>query len=255
MAVPIRSSSSCVGSRHSALLSRSAGAEPIELEDVAYWKHTRQSSVAQAHGTPTFAPWMHATDVEDEAWWEVDLLRCMYIDHVVLDTPDEVRVCVYSPQTPAGEPPAGCWQTVSREGAIAVGAVGRYVRIRRMSKGALKINAMEIRGASLFGPSLGDTWARIFTLFRKRELFDDMTYGEVWAQARRFAASLEKPHSNAAFLGICTRNRPEWVIADLACVMLGWTVVPLAPTDPFERIAEIVRRCNVNVVLCEQALE
>ena len=42
-------------------------------------------------------------------------------------------------------------------------------------------------------------------------------------------------------VGILSENRPEWAIADYACLMGGMTDVPIYPTLPPEQIAYILR--------------
>src|SRR6476469_4809152 len=42
-------------------------------------------------------------------------------------------------------------------------------------------------------------------------------------------------------VAILSENRPEWAIADYACLMAGMTDVPIYPTLPAEQIAYILR--------------
>jgi fatty acid CoA ligase FadD9 len=55
------------------------------------------------------------------------------------------------------------------------------------------------------------------------------------------------------FLGLCTKNRAEWFIAEVAAVLRGYVVVPLSPEDSEERLRAILDRCPVAAVVCESS--
>ncbi|MEM8771912.1 MAG: class I adenylate-forming enzyme family protein [Pseudomonadota bacterium] len=58
---------------------------------------------------------------------------------------------------------------------------------------------------------------------------EDMTYGEVWSQACRFANALstELGVKKGDHVAIAMRNYPEWCVAYIAVISLGAIVVPL----------------------------
>ena len=56
-------------------------------------------------------------------------------------------------------------------------------------------------------------------------------------------------------IGILSENRPEWAIADYACLMLGATDVPLYPSLPAEQIAYILRDSGSSVIFVSDAQE
>jgi fatty acid CoA ligase FadD9 len=252
------------------------GAAPVPLVDAAFGKHTRQSSGLDAPEPGLAGP----TQAEAAPWWEIDLGAAMFLDAVRVWLPElprgtQLSVVAYAYGTPTGAPPSAAWRhtgPAAEKVAIAPGTVARHLRVELAAPPgetvALALRGVEILAAELFADTLLATWQRAFSLYRDRPLFSSgtfqrwSTYGEVWAEARRLAAGLaarlEAPSLEAGervFLGLCLVNRAEWVVADLAAVMRGYVVVPLAPDDPIERLVELVNRCGMACLLCEPELE
>jgi long-chain acyl-CoA synthetase len=59
--------------------------------------------------------------------------------------------------------------------------------------------------------------------------------------------------AHADRVAILSENRPEWAIADYACLMAGMTDVPLYPTLPAEQIAYILRDSAVVAIFVSTA--
>ncbi|MFO0619435.1 MAG: AMP-binding protein [Polyangiaceae bacterium] len=53
------------------------------------------------------------------------------------------------------------------------------------------------------------------------------------------------------FVALVNSNRREWVVADVACVLAGWVVVPIAPTEPDDRLADVFARMPFAIALVE----
>jgi fatty acid CoA ligase FadD9 len=162
--------------------------------------------------------------------------------------------------------------------------VVRFVRIELFSEGEpvrLGIRGIQIFGADLFADTLVGSYQRAFTLFADRPLFSarreagqgafEVThyYRDVWAMACQLSVALasrlelltsntenkkEEPSgAERVFLGLCTKNRSEWFIAEVAAVLRGYVVVPLSPDDSEERLRAILDRCPVAAVVCESS--
>jgi fatty acid CoA ligase FadD9 len=268
----------------SALHAPLEGCPPVVLVDRAYGRHTRQSSA-----TAAFSPWMFATEPEAEPWWEIDLGEPMLVERVTLwlapsAADARVEIVAHVIPTRTGQPAAASFRVgslvgelpVATDGSavlrIAADTVARFVRVELRGAGgapmSLLVRGAEILSAPLFVESLLGSFARAFTLFADRPLFaarrvpgegpfeTTHRYREVWTAARRLSAALaerleSEPRGERVFLGLCTRNRPEWIIADLAGVMRGYVVVPLSPDDADERLAGILARCPLDAVLVE----
>lgn len=255
------------------------------ISDLAYAKMTRQSSAVQE----PYSGWMYATTSEKEPWWEIDLHNSSFIERITVWiaklTPGvELTLWIHAIHTRFGLPAEGAFQhcvslddlPIAADGSavlqIMPDTVGRYVRISlRMRDGSpamLLVRGAEVLGIPIFAETLYRSYQRAFSLFADRPLFSSRkTQGEgpfvvthhfrdVWLAARRLASALAshlEPGSNdeRVFLGICTKNRPEWIISDLAAIMRGYVVAPLSPDDPEERLATIASRCPFSALIVD----
>lgn len=50
------------------------------------------------------------------------------------------------------------------------------------------------------------------------------------------------------FVGIFSRNRPEWTIVDLASVLFGYTTIPIYDTLGDENISYVFNHTNMTTV-------
>ena len=50
------------------------------------------------------------------------------------------------------------------------------------------------------------------------------------------------------FVGIFSRNRPEWTIVDLASVLFGYTTIPIYDTLGDENISYVFNHTNMSTV-------
>lgn len=261
------------------------GGERVPLHDFAYTKLTMQSSVVAS----PCSGWMFSTEPEAEPWWEIDLRATAYVERIALwlsPLPEgtEITVAAHAVHTPRGTPAAGSFRftaladdlPIASDGSlvlwIAADTVARHVRVSLRGAGgavvALLLRGVEIMAARLFLESLPETYARAFTLFADRPLFAaratpgegpfEIThrYREVWTAARGLAAGLAgmletEGEGDRVFLGLCMKNRAEWVMADMAAVMRGYVVVSLSPEDSDERLAGILGRCPLAAVIVD----
>ncbi|MBA3502294.1 MAG: AMP-binding protein, partial [Deltaproteobacteria bacterium] len=76
----------------------------------------------------------------------------------------------------------------------------------------------------------------------------------MWARAtalsRGLAARLE-PSDGRIVVGVMTRNRPEWIVTDLAILERGYVSVALAPDDSDDRLAQIFALAKPTCVVVE----
>ena len=64
-------------------------------------------------------------------------------------------------------------------------------------------------------------WTTTTSPDEKRQLSSDyhwMTYRQVGEHFKNFGFGLKKLAKTRDFIGICSANRPEWLIADYACI-------------------------------------
>ncbi|KNC50594.1 thioester reductase domain-containing protein [Thecamonas trahens ATCC 50062] len=84
-----------------------------------------------------------------------------------------------------------------------------------------------------------------------------VTYAEVWLAAQALGSALQalpgitaaSAAGNQPFIGLCSINRAEWVVADLACVLYSMVSVPLHVTLSAEAMAYIAAHSGITVVI------
>ncbi|XP_028652418.1 long-chain-fatty-acid--CoA ligase 1 [Erpetoichthys calabaricus] len=97
------------------------------------------------------------------------------------------------------------------------------------------------------GPCLG---------YRKpNEPYQWISYKEVIEQAEFIGSGLLKRGCQASpdqFIGVFAQNRPEWVIAEMACYTYSMAVVPLYDTLGQEAIVHILNIAEISTVICDK---
>jgi hypothetical protein len=264
--------------------------ETVPLADYAFHRYTRQSSsvelaepLAWARPTrPEAAPWWEID------LGKVVLLAWLRVE--IADVPPDTRVTVhvFDYFAKGGGPPSYCLTrslvTSARDqdpdgpprgsrGDVAVcvsdEVLARYVRVSlERPDGApltLRVTACEALAGELFAPSLRATMRRAFAIHHDKSLFldrdaegaNDVTYGEARRRALLFANGLAlrlEPAIRAdgrVILAVLLRNRPEWVISDLAAIERGYVLVPIAPDEADERLGQILGRARPDAIVCD----
>ncbi|MBL8683046.1 MAG: thioester reductase domain-containing protein [Myxococcales bacterium] len=269
------------------------GAPPLYCADMAHGKWTKQSSVDRdpptMYSRPTRrepAPFWTIDLGASTALEHVTL----WIEAVDPDV--RVRVEGYAFESTSRGPPEGSYTLealagdlpVAEDGTLvllrAVDWVARFVRVTLVAPDGslprLWVRGIILDGTELYGDTLALSYQRAFTRFAQRPLFSARAqpgegpfsvthrYIDLWNEARLLAASLaralESRRYNASadaparvMFGVCTRNRPEWLAAEIAAVLRGYVVVNLSPDDDEERLANVLSRCALDVVLCDGA--
>jgi long-chain acyl-CoA synthetase len=86
--------------------------------------------------------------------------------------------------------------------------------------------------------------------------YEYATYAQIAARVRSVAAGLmELGLERGARAAILSENRPEWVIADLACQMLGVISVPLFATLPANQVLAILQDSGAQLVFVSNAAQ
>ena len=86
--------------------------------------------------------------------------------------------------------------------------------------------------------------------------YEPISHAKLQDRIRRASLGLEQsgvqPGDRVAIL---SENRPEWAIADYACLMLGAADVPLYPNLPAEQIAYILRDSGSSAIFVSNAVQ
>jgi long-chain acyl-CoA synthetase len=78
------------------------------------------------------------------------------------------------------------------------------------------------------------------------------TYAQLWEQIALTSIGLHEMGLAAGDrVVILSRSRPEWVVADLACLALGVVTCPIYPADPPSRMAHIAREVDARFLFVE----
>ncbi|CAH8623248.1 unnamed protein product [Heterobilharzia americana] len=85
--------------------------------------------------------------------------------------------------------------------------------------------------------------------------YEWITYNQVKdeicvVQSALHALEIEGLNGNH-FVGISSKNSPEWIIIELACAFSGYTVVPLYDTLGEEAVLSIVKQTKLQVLFCD----
>lgn len=82
-----------------------------------------------------------------------------------------------------------------------------------------------------------------------------VSYAEVSEQCNAFGSALKAVCGLAAgaAVGVFSRNRREWVVADQACARFGLVTVPLYATLGTEALAHIVTEAELSLVICDSS--
>lgn len=91
---------------------------------------------------------------------------------------------------------------------------------------------------------------------RETKQYEYSSYAKIAARVRYVASALlELGLSRGERVAILSENRPEWVIADLACQMLGVISVPLFSTLPPNQVLTILQDSGAKVVFISNATQ
>ncbi|XP_077447793.1 long-chain-fatty-acid--CoA ligase 6 [Stigmatopora argus] len=83
-----------------------------------------------------------------------------------------------------------------------------------------------------------------------------MSYKEVTCRAEHLGSGLLHQGCRARpdqFIGVFAQNRPEWIIAELACYTYSMAVVPLYDTLGPDAIRFIIDTADISTVICDKA--
>lgn len=94
----------------------------------------------------------------------------------------------------------------------------------------------------------------------KRSLTNILTYKEGHDTAVRLASAFiknkliyEEKDANLNMIGIYSRNRQEFYLADLACILYGITSVPLYDTLGIDNLSYCLEHSNISSCICGES--
>ncbi|CAF1436026.1 unnamed protein product, partial [Rotaria sordida] len=81
-----------------------------------------------------------------------------------------------------------------------------------------------------------------------------LTFETVGTRSKNFGQGLREIIEPRGFLGICSGNRPEWVITDFACILQNIVSVTMYCLFNDSELTYIINNTNVSVVVCDQQM-
>jgi long-chain acyl-CoA synthetase len=96
---------------------------------------------------------------------------------------------------------------------------------------------------------------KVALMVRDQEMhYAGITYRELNKTVSRLAGSLQRLGiARGDRVAICSRNRPEWVVTDLAVLKLGGIVVPIYQTLPPAAVAHIINDSGSKLLFAQNA--
>eukprot|EP01113_Clastostelium_recurvatum_P050636 TRINITY_DN962_c0_g1_i2.p1 TRINITY_DN962_c0_g1~~TRINITY_DN962_c0_g1_i2.p1 ORF type:complete len:1213 (+),score=256.62 TRINITY_DN962_c0_g1_i2:2420-6058(+) len=83
--------------------------------------------------------------------------------------------------------------------------------------------------------------------------YEWLTFDHVFDQAWKFAYALHQMGIHPGdIVAICSKNRLEWVVCDLGCLLLGVVTVPIFYTVDTDSLISIVEETTLETVICDR---
>lgn len=79
-----------------------------------------------------------------------------------------------------------------------------------------------------------------------------LTFDVIGERAKNFGHGLRRLIEARSFLGICAKNRPEWMITDFACMFQSFVSVPIHCLFTDHEIEHILNNTKVVLVVCDK---
>jgi len=79
-----------------------------------------------------------------------------------------------------------------------------------------------------------------------------LTFETVGIRSKNFGNGLRDIIEPRGYLGICAKNRPEWVITDFACILQRIISVPIYCLFNDRELSYVINNTKVSVVVCDK---
>ncbi len=76
------------------------------------------------------------------------------------------------------------------------------------------------------------------------------TFGEIERRVRRLGVGFRALLASGSSIGICGNNSEDWVVSDLAALIMRLVVVPLDPKTSIAELGQMVQLARVEVIVC-----
>lgn len=80
------------------------------------------------------------------------------------------------------------------------------------------------------------------------------TFQTIGDRTKNFSHGLRNLIRPREYLGICAANRPEWMMADFACVLHSIITVPIYCLFSDREIIFVINNTNISVIICDKVM-
>ena len=81
-----------------------------------------------------------------------------------------------------------------------------------------------------------------------------LTYKTIGKRITNFSHGLRRLIEPRGYLGICSANRPEWIITDFACLLQSFISVPIYCLFNDREIAHVIKNTQISTVVCDKGM-
>jgi hypothetical protein len=81
-----------------------------------------------------------------------------------------------------------------------------------------------------------------------------LTFKDVGDRSRNVGRGLRQFIEPRGYLGICSANRPEWMITDFACILQSIISVPIYTLFTDREITYVINNTKVSVIVCDKQM-
>ena len=86
---------------------------------------------------------------------------------------------------------------------------------------------------------------------RQTDIYSWQTYENVGKNIKNLSNGLRRLLQPQDYVGICARNRPEWIIADFACLIQSLITVPIYTELNDQDTTYIINNTSLSAVICD----
>ena len=79
-----------------------------------------------------------------------------------------------------------------------------------------------------------------------------ITYETVGKRVKQFGHGLRSILQPRSYVGICGKNRPEWMITDFACMVQNFISVPIYSSFSDSEITYVLNNAKIPLVVCDE---
>ena len=81
-----------------------------------------------------------------------------------------------------------------------------------------------------------------------------LTYKTIGDRIENFSRGLRRLIKPRGYLGICSANRPEWIITDFACLLQSFISVPIYCLFNERELTHVINNTQISTIVCDKPM-